>query len=130
MNQKVTKVKCDKCGQEFILEVVGINEGIVHLNGVPVVLVYFSCPKCNKIYKISIQDKKYYDLVKDLEKTKKRIRNNFGKNNKKMSETLYSMVTIKQARLKEHVDKVNDMFPGTFAFVTSENNQKEIKYLP
>lgn len=132
MSQKMTRVKCDECEHEFILEAMGIHEAIVKLNDVPVVLVYFACPKCNKIYRISIQDKRYYELVEDLEKTKKRIRRNHGNNNQEMARMLNSMVFRKKQRLEEYVDKVNKMFPGTFTFMASENNQKEqtIKYLP
>lgn len=132
MSQKMTRVKCDECEHEFILEAVGIHEAIVELNGVPVTLVYFVCPKCNKIYRISIQDRRYYELVEDLEKTKKRIRRNHGSNNQEMARMLNSMVFKKKQRLEEYVDKVNKMFPGTFTFVESENNHKEqtIKYLP
>ena len=132
MSQKMTRIKCDECEHEFILEAVGIHEAIVQLNGVPVTLVYFACPKCNKIYRISIQDKCYYELKEDLEKTKKRIRRNHGSNNDEMARMLNSMVVRKHERLKAYVDKVNKMFPGTFTFVASENNQEEksIKYLP
>lgn len=132
MSQKMTRVKCDECEYEFILEAAGIHEAIVELNGVPVTLVYFACPKCNKIYRISIQDRRYYELVEDLEKTKKRIRRNHGSNNQEMARMLNSMVFKKKQRLEEYVDKVNKMFPGTFTFVASENNHKEqtIKYLP
>lgn len=132
MSQKMTRVKCDECEHEFILEAVGIHEAIVELNGVPATLVYFACPKCNKIYRISIQDRRYYELVEDLEKTKKRIRRNHGSNNQEMARMLNSMVFKKKQRLEEYVDKVNKMFPGTFTFVASENNHKEqtIKYLP
>ena len=132
MSQKMTRVKCDECEYEFILEAAGIHEAIVELNGVPVTLVYFACPKCNKIYRISIQDRRYYELVEDLEKTKKRIRRNHGSNNQEMARMLNSMVFKKKQRLEEYVDKVNKMFPGTFTFVASENNHEEqtIKYLP
>ena len=132
MSQKMTRVKCDECEHEFILEAVGIHEAIVELNGVPVTLVYFACPKCNKIYRISIQDRRYYELVEDIEKTKKRIRRNHGSNNQEMARMVNSMVFKKKQRLEEYVDKVNKMFLGTFTFVASENNHKEqtIKYLP
>lgn len=132
MSQKMTRVKCDECEYEFILDAVGIHEAIVQLKGVPVTLVYFACPKCNKIYRISIQDKRYYELVEDLEKTKKKIRKNHGNNNQEMARMLNSIVVKKYKRLKAHIDKTNKMFPGTFTFVTSENNHKEqiIKYLP
>ena len=132
MSQKKTTIVCDECKHEFYLDAVGIHEDTVELNGVPVTLVYFACPKCNKIYRISIQDRRYYELVEDLEKTKKRIRRNHGSNNQEMARMLNSMVFKKKQRLEEYVDKVNKMFPGTFTFVASENNHKEqtIKYLP
>ena len=132
MSQKMTRVKCDECEHEFILEAVGIHEAIVQLNGVPVTLVYFACPKCNKIYRISIQDRRYYELKEDLEKTKKRIRRNHGSNNVEMARMLNSMVVKKHERLVAYVKKVNETFNGTFTFVASENNQEEksIIYLP
>ena len=132
MSQKKAIIVCDECKHEFYLDAVGIHEAIVELNGVLVTLVYFACPKCNKIYRISIKDRRYYELAEDLEKTKKRARRNHGSNNKETARMLNSMVFKKKQRLEEYVDKVNKMFPGTFTFVASENNRKEqtIKYLP
>ena len=132
MSHEKAIIVCDECKHEFYLDAVGIHEAIVELNGVPVTLAYFACPKCNRIYRISILDRRYYELVEDLEKTKKRIRKNHGSNNQKMARALNSMVFKKKQRLEEYVDKVNKMFPGTFTFVASENNHKEqtIKYLP
>lgn len=130
MNKEML-VKCDECEHEFFLEAVGINEAIVELNGISVILVYFACPKCNKIYRISIQDKRYYELKKDLEKAKRRIQKNNGSKNMEMAKIFYSMAVKKHERLKAHIDKVNKAFPGTFVFVTSENDkEKIIKYLP
>ena len=132
MSHEKAIIVCDECKHEFYLDAVGIHEAIVELNGVPVTLAYFACPKCNRIYRVSILDGRYYELVEDLEKTKKRIRKNHGSNNQKMARALNSMVFKKKQRLEEYVDKVNKMFPGTFIFVESENNHKEqtIKYLP
>lgn len=129
MNKEVL-VKCDECEHEFFLKAVDINEAIVELNSVPVTLVYFTCPKCNKIYRVSIQDKRYYEMKEDLEKAIKRARNNRGNN--EMARVLYSAVTKKHERLKTYVDKVHKTFSGTFVFISSESNPKEklIKYLP
>lgn len=130
MNKEML-VKCDECEHEFFLEAVGINEAIVELNCVSVILVYFACPKCNKIYRISIQDKRYYELKEDLEKAKRRIQKNNGSKNMEMAKIFYSMTVKKHERLKAHIDKVNKAFPGTFVFVKSENDkEKIIKYLP
>lgn len=132
MSQEKAIIVCDECKHEFYLNAVGIHEAIVELNCVPVTLVYFMCPKCNKIYRVSIQDRRYYELVEDLEKTKKRVQRNHGSNNQEMVRMLNSMVFKKKQRLEEYVDKVNKMFQGTFTFVAYENNHKEqtIKYLP
>lgn len=135
MSRKMTKVKCNECKHEFILKVVGIHEVIVRLNGVPATLVYFACPKCNKIYYISIsiqdnyiisiQDKRYYKLLKDFEKAKKKIRRNHDSNNNKIARMLNSIFTRKHKHLKVYVDEANKMFPETFTFVASKNNHKE-----
>lgn len=123
---------CDECKHEYLIEGIELKEAQVELNGTMVILVYFVCSKCNKIYRVSIQDARYYDLKEDLEKTKGRIRKNYGSGNVELGQILSNMVIKKHERLKSHVEKVNDMFPGTFTFAVSENNPKEkiIKYLP
>lgn len=123
-------IVCDECNEEFPLKAVKINEAIVWLDGVPVILVYFTCPKCNKIYRVSIQDKRYYELVQDLEKAKERIRKNYGSNNEIEAKRLNDLVFKKKQRLEDYVKRVNEKFNGTFTFVTLENNDKEIRYLP
>lgn len=132
MSREKSIIVCDECKHEFYLDVVGIHEATVELNGIFVILVYFVCPKCNKIYRISIQDKRYYELVKDFEKTKKKIQKNHGSNNQVIANKLNSMVLKKKERIAKHIKRVNEMFSGTFTFVMSENNNKEkiIKYLP
>lgn len=136
---------CDACKHEFYLNAVKIQESIVKLNNVPVVLIYFTCPKCNKIYRVSIQDKHFYELAADINKIEKWIRkscDNIQRNHisnseevKRMQEhieLLNSMVLKKKQHLVKYEDAVNKKFSGTFTFVTSENNQEEkvIEYLP
>lgn len=132
MSKRTILTKCDECEHEFVLNSADIKEQIVTLNNTPVMLVYFTCPKCNKIYRVSIQDARYYDLKEDLEKAKKRIRRNYGNSNVALHQSLSNMVAKKHERLKAHVDKVNKMFPGTFTFAASVNNPKEqiIEYRP
>lgn len=133
VNESGLLIKCDECEHEFFLNSVGIKNAIVDLNGTPVILVYFACPKCDKIYRVSIQDKRYYELKKDLDKAISRMQK-YGNMVKPVTfEILQSMVVKKHERLKAYVEKVNKAFPGTFVFVTSENNREEklfVKYLP
>ena len=125
-------LRCDKCNIEFLLNAAYINEAKVEINDQTLTLVYFTCPKCNKIYRITLKDKRYEELAEDLVRTKNRIRKNHGSNNDELARVLDVMVHKKHERLRNHVDRLNKQFPGTFTFVVSENNQKDkfIKYLP
>lgn len=125
-------LRCDDCGYEFSVRGVEIDEAKVTINDQLFTLVYFTCPKCNKIYRVTLKDKKYEKLAEDLEKIKNRIRKNHGSNNNELARVLGEMERKKLERLRAHFDRLNKMFPGTFTFVVSENNQKDklIKYLP
>lgn len=127
-----TRVVCDECKHEFFLESVNIENAEVKINNQQLTLIYFTCPKCNKLYRVSLVDARYFELREDLEKTKKRIRRNHGSNNEEMHRMLNQMVNRKLERLRSHTDKLNKKFPGTFTLVVSKNNhqEKSIKYLP
>jgi RNase P subunit RPR2 len=129
---KKTRIICDECKHEFFLETVNIESAEVKINDQQLTLIYFTCPKCNKLYRVSLADARYFELREDLEKTKKRIRRNHGSNNEEMASVLNQMVYKKLERLRIHTDKLNKKFQGTFILEVSENNheEKSIKYLP
>lgn len=125
-------IKCDECKSEFFLKAVNIENAEVKVNDQQLTLIYFTCPKCNKIYRVSLVDARYFVLKEDLENAKKRMRRNHGSNNENMARMLNQVTNRKLERLRSHTDKLNKMFPGTFTFVVSGNNheEKSIKYLP
>lgn len=127
-----TSVICDECKHEFFLETVNIENAEVKINDQQLTLIYFTCPKCNKLYRVSLADARYFELREDLEKAKKRIRRNHGSNNEKFASMLNQMAYKKLERLRIHTDKLNKRFSGTFTLVVSKNNHEEkiIKYLP
>ena len=129
---KKTRIICDECKHEFFLETVNIENAEVKINDQQLTLIYFTCPKCNKLYRVSLADARYFKLREDLEKTKKRIRRNHGSNNEEMASVLNQMAYKKLERLRIHTDKLNKKFQGTFILEVSENNheEKSIKYLP
>ncbi len=122
-------IVCNECKHEFLLSAVNIKSADVQIKNQPLTLHYFTCPKCNKIYRVLLQDARYVELKEDFEKTKARIRNNHGSNNEEFARMLDSMVRNKFERLKNYEDKLSKMLPGTF-FTVSENNCTIIKYLP
>lgn len=127
-----TYIVCDECKNEFFLNAVNIEKAEVAINNKLLTLIYFTCPKCNKIYRVLLADTRYFELKEDFEKTKKRIRKNHGSNNEVVARMLNKVVYKKLEKLRKHTDKLNKMFQGTFTLVVSENNHKEkiIKYLP
>lgn len=131
MSTKFATVFCDECKHEFSVDPVNIHEATVELCGQAMKLVYFACPKCNKIYRITLKDVRYEELRVDLERTKKRIRKNHGSGNDELARMLNEMVARKLHRLRKHTEDLNGKFPGTFIFAVPENGEgKIIKYLP
>lgn len=132
MSTKFATVYCDECKHEFSMNSVNIQEVIMNLGGQALKLVYFTCPKCNKIYRITLKDERYEELKEDLERTKMRIRKNHGSRNDEMARMLNQMVIKKHERMQNHLTRLNNKFPGTFTFVASENNHEDkiITYLP
>lgn len=124
-------VTCDECKHEFPLESVKIQELPVRCENEELSLMFFTCPKCNKIYRVLLKDARYEELRVDLEKAKDRIRRNRGSNNVECAGLLNSMVSKKAERLEQHHKKLSAKYNGTFTFEASENNSKEtIRYLP
>lgn len=131
MNDSEKIIYCDECKHEFLLSAVKIQESIVDVGSEHVTLVYFTCPKCNKIYKVLLKDKAYDKLKEDLEKAKRRIRKNTGSNNEEFARVLISMAYKKQERLHNHVLNTHRKYPGTFILSMPEGgNEQTIKYLP
>lgn len=124
MSEERKIIYCDECKHEFYLDSVKINEAEVDCLGEQLTLMYFTCPKCNKIYNIGLKDAQFEMLKEDLDKTKKRIRKNHGSGNLEFARTLNNMVQRKHERLMKHMQKLNSKYPGTFTFIASENNDK------
>ena len=127
MNQKL-KVKCDKCGHEFFLDAVGINDTKVTIDEQEYELQCFACPKCDKVYRILLKDPKYYKLVKELESAKERIIYNRGKVGQRMQEMLNEVAMKKQQRLKAYSIKLNQKFTGVFEFTIPKSGEQHIIY--
>ena len=132
MSTRFATAVCDKCNYEIDMNSVNIQEAAVKLDGQDLTLVYFACPKCNKLYRITLKNKRCVELREDLEKIKRRIRKNHGSGDEELAQNLSDMLAKKQKRLRDYIMKLNAKFPGTFIFVVSENNHEEtiIKYLP
>lgn len=127
----VYDVVCDECQNEFALNADIIQEATVELDGQFYTLVYFACPECNKIYRITLKDDRYEALRSDVEKVKNGIRKIHGSNNFEMARRLNKLVYNRLDRLRQYIKSLNGKFPGTFVFAVPEDgNDKTIVYLP
>lgn len=122
-------IVCDECNNEFFLKSIEIKESVIEISGRELLLVYFKCPQCGKLYRVTLKDDEYYALVEDLENAKKRIRRAKGKGNLYLQNQLVSMVYRKRERLQNYVARLNVKYSGTFTEVP-ENGATTIKYLP
>ena len=119
-------IVCDECKKELILNEINVQEATAWVNNHTVVnLVYFMCPYCKRIYPISIQDARYFDLLYDLNNTKYKIKKINGTGDLQKAEALNKMVFKKLNRLKKHEEKLKKTFSGTFIC-----EEGIIKYLP
>jgi uncharacterized protein YbaR (Trm112 family) len=129
MNEERKVIVCDECKKEFFLRSVQIQKSAIEIGGQQLELSYFKCPECGRLYRITLMDNRYNELVDDLEDTKKRIRRTKGNNNYGLQDTLNKMVFRKLQRLRTYTEKLNAKYSGTFEEV-SENGATTIKYLP
>ena len=93
-------VRCDECKAEFDLCSVEIKEAPCRIDTFDLTLCYFTCPTCNKLYRVCLKDRRYDELIAELNKSKKRIRRNFGSKNMELSSALNFDVSRKQAELR------------------------------
>lgn len=129
MSQEKT-ITCNECGFERPLNAVQIQEERIEIENEKLRLSFFTCPKCNKIYRVALMDAHYDELVEDFEKAKRRIRRNNGSNNKELARVLTNAANKKLERLRNHVDKLAAKYSGTFTYAVPENKRKELVYLP
>lgn len=122
-------IVCDECSAEFLMTSVKIEECSVRVGDKELLLDYFVCPKCNKIYKVLfVEEQRYRELIDDLLETEKRIRKLKGRGNVQLLSTLQRMALTKKQRVQTYVNGMNNKYPGTFTF--SSVNKEEIIYLP
>lgn len=124
-------IACDKCSAEFLIESVHIQECRLEIRGEKLLLKYFICPACNKIYKVFlVNEQKYQEMVDDLLLTKEAIRRLQGKGDIYTLYRLQKTASDIKRKIQSHVSSNNTKYDGTFTFAASKNNQKEIIYLP
>lgn len=124
-------VECDICGAKLPLNSITIDSASVDVCGSEFTLNYFTCSKCDHIFKVLLfEEQKYNKLLDDMLATKKRISKLKGKGTKEQIAKLQEMAFKKEQKIQRYTERINKKYRGTFTFKTSENGQKEIVYIP
>lgn len=134
--RKYTRVKhstkilvCDDCKHEFLLKSVAFQEADFMIRGHKIRLTFFSCPKCNKIYKTLLSDEHYQSLFNDYLKSKETLERVIKKQaSEEIIERHMNICNAKLKRVEAYENHLCSIYPGTFTFKVSQNNQKEIIY--
>lgn len=131
MSMQNQVVYCNECKHEFAISAVGIQVSPVTMGRRVLELVYFVCPKCNKVYRITLRDERCNELQADIESTMRRMRKSHGGKNIKLASSLDAMVQRKRLRLREHMECLNGKYTGTFILAVPEDGEgTTINYLP
>lgn len=117
-------VICDDCGQHFVITAVKDIE--LNVKDEQIILTYFMCPTCEKIYCVCIKNEEIKELEIDLDKANKRYKRNMRCRNLETIQVLLNSFIRKKERIKAKTEKLMDKYPGTFTFVRSENDNEEI----
>ena len=131
MSMQDRVVYCNECKHEFAISAVGIQVSPVTIGGRALELVYFVCPKCNKVYRITLRDERCNELQADIESTMRRMRKSHGGKNIKLASSLDAMVQRKRLRLRAYMERLNGQYTGTFVLDVPEDGKgTTINYLP
>lgn len=118
------EVQCDECGYVWKkLKHIKHKEQSIEINNRQVVLHYFMCPKCKKVYVEFVEGPRYKRFVSRLDKA----RNKLWKATSEDEAKIILLEVLKyQQELEKYVSSYNKMFSGTFIV----NNQNDVNYLP
>lgn len=117
-------VYCDKCGVGFVVQ---IKKTQILIGAKVLLLEYFACPSCGKVYKILLVDeRKYMELVDDSNKIVKRIEKLQGKKDYMLLDKLQKMEEIKKMRIKRYVSNMFRKYAGFFICEKDQDGERII----
>lgn len=108
------KIKCDSCKYIWGIENIKLKERSLIINDSKLILTYFECPRCKKIFKVVLKDRNYFYLVDKLNKIKEEIQLNFNSKDKVKADILKNELLKVENLIKENNDRLNKKYPGKF----------------
>lgn len=127
--KKTRKIICDKCKHGFSLNTVKIKESPIEIEDDNLILMYFECPKCKKIYRITLKDEKSEELLEVLKKTEQKLKERVWCGNEELVRQLEGLVNARKDSYESYINILNNHYPGSFKYEASKG-KKRIVYLP
>lgn len=127
--KKNIKIVCDKCKHGFSLNAVNIKESPIDIGDDKLILMYFECPKCKKIYRVTLKDEKSEELLQILKKTEQKLKERKGCASIELVRKLEGMVNVRKEQYEYYINMLNNHYSGCFKYEKSKG-KKRIVYLP
>lgn len=114
--KKNIKIVCDKCKHGFSLNTVKIKESPIDIGDDKLILMYFECPKCKKIYRITLKDEKSEELLQILKKTEQKLKEIKGCASAELVRKLEGMVDVRKEQYEYYINMLNNHYSGCFKY--------------
>jgi predicted Rdx family selenoprotein len=115
---------CDECRKEWILTSNDIKQQKMSPKGEEIVLTYFVCPHCGKIYPICIDNVQTVQMKSQIEAQVNKLAA-FKSRNKIVSQSQLYRVAKLQKLLKKEYDRLDALYNGKFYLKTPEKTIQE-----
>lgn len=121
------KVTCTKCQGTFGLSSVDVVEEEVQLCDEPkkLILTFYTCPECGKVYTVLVDDEKTLKLKAEYIQSIQSI-NYLKRVGKKVSKNMIDRMYQLQGRLKAARDDLNSHYNGSFYQLKDHKEQLDI----
>lgn len=105
-------ISCDECGHSWVSKETDLHKDRVDVKGEILVVTYFTCPNCNKLYVVGIDNHETLRLRKMLSIELKRLNrdNDLGKDTSKRSKKVSRMYQ----QLREKGTLLKSTYNGIF----------------
>jgi ssDNA-binding Zn-finger/Zn-ribbon topoisomerase 1 len=111
--KKPKLVVCDDCQGEFILTQESIKTDSLEAKGEIIQITYFTCPHCNKLYKIKIDSIKTLQALKVYEMQMNLVTTKLQKG-KVVTEANMNRLEKAKKNLAKEYGKLDELFSGSF----------------
>lgn len=113
-NEKRPVIVCDACKYGFVQEEAPIQEQAIYVDNRRLVVRYFVCPRCRKVYKVAVLDEWCIEQLKRIAKTGLMV-NKYQKTRPNMAAYWRGRMNSMRQFVQERARKLEALIPGSLS---------------